>query len=103
MRTIVDQTVVLDLTRIGAFVDVAVPVDRAVAAAVDNEYWGAGVVEIRRLVGGISIAYAVAKTLAVGTKVQDSINTEDAEGVRLIVTTPGDGFGRIVIQGKENH
>lgn len=96
----VDQTVVLDLTRIGAFLDVATPVDQVSVIAHDHETWGAGVVSVSKLLGGDGVAFTPAVVVSNAAPTAELVPVEDAPGVRLTVTTVGTGFGRVGVYGK---
>jgi len=91
----------IDLTTVGNFVDVDVSdADQMTAVARDTQTWGSGVVELRRLIGGDTIAYSPAKVLSAASPALDSLSVEDVSGVRLVVTTAGSGYGRVAFAGK---
>lgn len=102
MPTVLIEKVVLDLTRVGAWKDVPVSgVEQVTAAVLDPETWGAGVVEVRKVVGGAAVAFDPAVEVSGSAPAAECARARDAEALRLVVTAAGEGFGRIALNGKE--
>lgn len=91
----------IDLTTVGNYADVDVSgADQVTIVARDGLTWGSGVVEVRRVVGGEEVAYSPAKELDATDRVLDALSVEDVSVLRLVVTTAGNGFGRVAMAGK---